>query len=383
MMNKQKLFNSWGAAIATGLLLSSCSTLPGSGPSRHKMAKVQDEPADDREYAVIQLSVDVVQQLGDRRPVSLNESFSTTLNGKPESVLGIGDQLVINIWETSGDGLFSTFEKKQSRIDSVIDESGAIFIPYVGQVQVAGKTIEEVRSTIEEGLQGKAVEPQVQVALKANVSNNLVVVGDVNQPGRYPLPIGGVRLLDAVAAAGGSRAPIYEAEAKIVRGEISDTIRLDEVLGQKNNNVWMMPGDTVQLMHKPRTFTAFGAVSSKSRHAFETETLSLAEALAQAGGLNDGQADAGGVFLFRFEDPDVLRAAGREVPDVLFHGRAAAIYRLDFKEPEAFFLSRSFAMQDKDIIYVANAFAAEYYKFIRIYVQPLLDISRTSTLFVQ
>jgi hypothetical protein len=40
-------------------------------------------------------------------------------------------------------------------------------------------------------------------------------------------------------------------------------------------------------------------------------------------------------------------------------------------------------MQDKDIIYVANAFAAEYYKFIRIYVQPLLDISRTSTLFVQ
>jgi polysaccharide export outer membrane protein len=313
----------------------------------------------------------------------LNENFSTTLNGKPESVLGIGDQLVINIWETSGDGLFSTFEKKQSRIDSVIDESGAIFIPYVGQVQVAGKNIEEVRSTIEKGLQGKAVEPQVQVALKSNVSNNLVVVGDVNKPGRYPLPIGGVRLLDAVAAAGGSRSPIYEAEAKIVRGDISDTIRLDEVLGQKNNNVWMMPGDTVQLMHKPRTFTAFGAVTAKSRHAFETETLSMAEALAQAGGLNDGQADAGGVFLFRFEDPEVLRAAGREVPDVLFQGRAAAIYRLDFKEPEAFFLSRSFAMQDKDIIYVANAFAAEYYKFIRIYVQPLLDISRTGTLFVQ
>ncbi|MDF7802078.1 polysaccharide export protein [Pontiellaceae bacterium B1224] len=383
MMNIRNLFNSLGTATAVGIFLCSCSTLPTSGPTRRQMEKVQDEPADDREYAVIQMNVDVIQQLGDHRPIQLNEHFSTTLHGKPESVLGIGDQLVINIWESSGDGLFSTFEKKQSHIDSIIDESGAIFIPYVGQIQVAGKNIEEVRSSIQKGLQGKAIEPQVQVALKTNVSNNLVVVGDVNQPGRYPLPIGGVRLLDAVAAAGGSRAPLYEAEAKIVRGEISDTIRLDEVLGRKNNNVWMMPGDTVQLMHKPRTFSAFGAVTTKSRHAFESETLSMAEALAQSGGLNDGMADAGGVFLFRFEDPEVLRAAGREVPGVLFQGRAATIYRLDFKQPEAFFLSRSFAMQDKDIIYVANAFAAEYYKFIRIYVQPLLDISRTGTLFVQ
>ncbi|MDF7826610.1 polysaccharide export protein [Pontiellaceae bacterium B12227] len=371
-----------GAGAVFAVLLCSCSTLPGSGPSKRQMAKDQDEPADEREYSVVKMDVEVVQHLGDLRPVLLNETFSTTINGKPESVLGIGDQLVINIWETSGDGLFSTFEKKQSRIDSIIDESGSIFIPYVGKVDVAGKSIETVRAAIEDGLKGKAVEPQVQVALKTNVSNNLVVVGDVNQPGRYPLPIGGVRLLDAIARAGGSRAPIYEAEAKIVRGETSDTIRLDEILGRKNNNVWMMPGDTVQLMHKPRSFTAFGAVTTKSRHLFKTETLTMAEALAQSGGLSDGLADAGGVFLFRFEDPEVLSEAGVEVPDTLFYGRAATIYRLDFNEPEAFFLARSFAMQDKDIIYVANAFAAEYYKFIRIYVQPLLDISRTSTVFI-
>lgn len=382
-MNLEKLIKKIGITAIFTLLICSCSTLPGSGPSKRDMAKDQDESADDREYSVVKMNVEVVQHLGDRRPVLLNETFSTTINGKPESVLGIGDQLVINIWETSGDGLFSTFEKKQSRIDSIIDESGSIYIPYVGKVDVAGKNIENVRAKIEAGLKGKAVEPQVQVALKTNVSNNLVVVGDVNQAGRYPLPIGGVRLLDAIARAGGSRAPIYEAEAKIVRGEITDTIRLDEVLGRKNNNVWMMPGDTVQLMHKPRSFTAFGAVSKQSRHSFPTETVTMAEALAQAGGLNDGRADAGGVFLFRFEDPEVLKEAGIETPETLFHGRAAAIYRLDFNEPEAFFLARSFAMQDKDIIYVANAFASEYYKFIRIYVQPLLDISRTSTVFIE
>lgn len=373
----------WLSMMLGLLLLAGCGTLPGSGPSRNDISKDQDEAPGKHEYSVVGLDADVVQKLGGRRPVKLNESFSTTINGKPETVLGIGDQLVINIWETSSDGLFSTFERKQSSIDSIIDESGMIFIPYVGHLTVAGKSIEQVRAAIETGLKGKAVEPQVQVALKNNVSNNLVVVGDVNKPGRYPLPIGGLRLLDVIAAAGGAQSPIYEAEATIVRDEVSDTIRLDEIIGRTSNNVWMQPHDTVQIMHRPRSFTAFGAVSSKNRHQFATETLSLAEALAQCGGLHDGVADSGGVFLFRFEHPDVLEQSGVEMPDTLYHGQAATIYRLDFEQPESFFLARSFAMQDQDIIYVANAFAAEYYKFIRIYVQPLLDISRTSTVFIE
>ena len=34
-------------------------------------------------------------------------------------------------------------------------------------------------------------------------------------------------------------------------------------------------------------------------------------------------------------------------------------------------------MQDKDVIYVANAAAAEFYKFINIFVNPVLNIGRT------
>ena len=380
MGSRMKMMNqnlSSVALISCALWLAGCSTLPGSGPSRKDISKDENEDPGKREYSVVKMDVGVVQKLGGRRAVKLNKQFSTTINGKPESVLGIGDQLAINIWETSGDGLFSTFEKKQTRIDAMVDEDGLIFIPYVGQVAVAGKSIEDVRSAIEAGLQGKAVEPQVQVALKTNVSNNLVVVGDVNSPGRYPLPVGGVRLLDVIARAGGSRSPIYESEAMIVRGEIYDTIRLDEILGLQGNNVWMQPSDTVQIMHKPRTFTAFGAVDTKDRHPFKTETLSLAEALAQAGGLNDRLADAAGVFLFRFEAPDLLKEAGVTLADTRFDGKVATVYRFDFEEPEAFFLARSFAIQDEDVIYVATAFAAEYFKFIVTYVNPVLNVART------
>jgi polysaccharide export outer membrane protein len=61
-------------------------------------------------------------------------------------------------------------------------------------------------------------------------------------------------------------------------------------------------------------------------------------------------------------------------------GEAATIYRLDLTEPEAFFLARSFMMQDKDLIYVANAPAAEFRKFVANIVAPFLGVARVNTI---
>jgi polysaccharide export outer membrane protein len=54
------------------------------------------------------------------------------------------------------------------------------------------------------------------------------------------------------------------------------------------------------------------------------------------------------------------------------------IYRLDFNKPESFFLSQSFQMRDKDVIYVANHPAAELSKFLTLIVSPLLGAARTA-----
>ncbi|MBT8050106.1 MAG: polysaccharide export protein [Gammaproteobacteria bacterium] len=358
-------------------LMAGCALLPENGPSEGTIQRAGKKTGADRQFAMVQLDTTAVRELGARRIPLYNEQFSQTMSGKEGLLLGVGDQLAIGIWEASSDGLFSTVERKQNTIHAVIDQNGEIYIPYVGQIKVVGKSLEEVRATIEQGLQGKAVEPQVQVALQVNISNNVIVVGDIVKPGRYPVSVGGLRLLELVALAGGAKPPVYETEATIVRGDTRDTIRLDDILRKSENNVWLKPGDAVQIMHQPRSFTAFGAVTSQNRHTFKSEGISLAEALAEAGGLREALADAGGVFLFRFESPALLEQAGFEQPDVLVEGAAATVYRLDFDDPQAFFLAPSFAMQDKDMIFVSTAPAAEYFKFIQIFVNPLLNIGRT------
>lgn len=371
-------------ALGVMAFLTGCGSLPGQGPLSMNVALTDmTAPLVGREYTVIPLDSEASRRLGAQLDATLSDTFSSTINGNTGMVLGVGDRLIINIWEAAADGLFSTTEEKQIQIQAEVDENGQIYIPYVGLLHVSGKSIEQVRKTIESGLRGKAVEPQVQVALSNNISNNIVVVGDVSQPGQYPVPLGGLRLMEAIARAGGATEPAFKTEITIVRGNVTGTVRLDEVLRRQNNNVWLQSRDTVQVLAKPRTFTAFGAVTKQNHLEFKTEEVSLAEALAQSGGLSDYRADAGGVFLFRFEQPSRLRDAGFPVPEQLIDGKAATIYSLDLHQPQAFLNARSFMMKDKDIVYVANAPLAEFRKFVSIVIAPFTTLERSVSDFTE
>ncbi len=370
-------------------LATGCATtqLPSSGPSR---SEIKSSPSvTQSQLQFIKIDQSNVAQVGPRRVKTINTDFRTAFSGKNALLLGVGDRLLISIWEASGDGLFSTTEKKQTDIEATIDEKGKIFIPYVGLLDVAKKDIEAVRIEISRGLKGKALEPQVQVKLLDNVSNTVVAIGEVNSPGMYPIAVGGLRLLDILAKAGGSKSKAFESEISIVRDNKKAVIRLDEILANSDNDIWMKPGDTLQAVNSPRIFTALGAVRGQKKYNFETPTVTLSEGLAQAGGLIDEVSDSAGVFLFRYETVEFLRsiepadlsrsakkkwASYSEMSPNL---RVPVIYQLDLSETESLFWATSFQLKDKDLIYVSTAPAREYNKFINTFVKPLLDVGRT------
>ena len=87
---------------------------------------------------------------------------------------------------------------------------GAITVPYAGRVKVAGKTPRQVEQEIVLALTGKAIEPQALVTVTKNIANTVTVVGEVTGGARVPLSARGDRVLDAVATAGGTKAPAYD-----------------------------------------------------------------------------------------------------------------------------------------------------------------------------
>jgi polysaccharide export outer membrane protein len=102
-------------------------------------------------------------------------------------------------------------------IEDVIDESGAINLPYLGRVQAAGKT----GSVLEQEIQRLYLQKEIYKRVTVNVlipSQSYYVRGEVRQPGRYPL-ISGVTILQAIAAAGGYTEFASPRKIKIIRGD--------------------------------------------------------------------------------------------------------------------------------------------------------------------
>jgi polysaccharide export outer membrane protein len=94
--------------------------------------------------------------------------------------------------------------------------------------------------------------------------------------------------------------------------------------------------------------------------------MTLVEALAKAGGLQDQRSDPAGVFLFRYEPPEIVNTLGRPQLRTGPAGTSPIVYRLDLRNAKSYFLAQRFPIEDKDIIYVANADLNELQKFFTL-----------------
>ena len=106
-------------------------------------------------------------------------------------LLHAGDIVSINVFQ----------EPDLSLEDVVIDGSGNLYLPLVGQVHAGGLTQAEVSQQIERAYSnGYLRTPKVAVVVKQSLSNTVSVEGEVEQPGVYPIQSGGT-LLTAMALA--------------------------------------------------------------------------------------------------------------------------------------------------------------------------------------
>lgn len=320
------------------------------------------------------------------------QPFSELLSGSrlTGQTLGAGDTLEVSIWEAPPATLFGSAAVVDPRQPSaarsttlpeqMIDRSGYISVPFAGRVLAAGQTIQALEAEISSRLRGKANQPEVIVRVARNASSTVTVVGEVNTSLRVPLTAAGERVLDALAAAGGVRQPVSKVTLQLTRGGAFHAMPLDMIIRDPAQNVPLMPGDVVTALHQPYSFTALGATGKNEEINFEAQGITLAQALARAGGLQDSRSDARGVFIFRLESPNALDWPGgapRTTPD----GQVPVIYRLDLSSPEGFLTMQNFPIRNKDVLYVSNAPAAELQKFLNLVFSVIYPISATRQLF--
>jgi polysaccharide export outer membrane protein len=349
------------------IVLADCGSLPQSGPST---ATVRDQYlGKGADVGIIEIDRATIDALT-LRPVDMLTQHFEDRRPPAELRVGVGDTLEVTIYEAAAGGLFAVADSTNARSGTVrgtqlppqvVDQTGMITVPYCGQLKASGKTPIEIAASITGKLRGKAIEPQVIVSIAQNQSNLVTIAGEVGEGKRFPLRLNGDRILDALALAGGPRRRSYETFVRLTRGDQSGSMLLQSIVANSHENIYLRPGDDIFVYGQPATFTVFGATGRNGQIPFDADKLTMAEALAKSGGLLDHRADAKGVYIFRYEDPEIYSrirnssgATGLN-PPATKGGRVPTVFHADLETADAYMLAADFPMRDKDLIFVSNA----------------------------
>jgi polysaccharide export outer membrane protein len=187
--------------------------------------------------------------------------------------LGVGDAVRVTV-----------FQQPDLTTEARVDEKGAITLPLVGQVKVAGLTATAAGGQIAEALKrGKFLNnPQVNVALTTVRSRQVSVLGMVARPGRYALDETSSQLADVIAAAGGVL-PTGSETVLITRGGKEQKV---ELLGK---GMQLQGGETVYVERAP-VFYIYGEVTRAGAYRVE-QNMSVMQAIAAGGGITPRGSD--------------------------------------------------------------------------------------------
>jgi polysaccharide export outer membrane protein len=378
-------------AIALAALLPACSLLPGTGPTSDAVdgnptAGVRSTTS--LPYALVDVTADTIGFLSQPNLITFKGEFPDK-RSKPNQVIGVGDVLDISIFEAAPGGLFTPGQAAGARPGNfvalpaqAVDQKGSIYVPYAGEIPAAARTIPEIQQAIVARLRNRAIEPQVVVSLNTQHSSVVSVLGDVNTPGVLPLNSVGERLLAMMARAGGPKFEAVESYVTLQRDGKRVKVLLSRVVHDPNENIFIRPNDVIFVTHEAPSFTALGALNQNvfgfnTEISFDVETLTLAQAMGKAGGLNDNQSDPHEIYVYRYEQRHFLEKLGVDTARFVTDG-IPTIYRLNLRDPSGLLLAAGFQMRTKDIMYVANAKVVDYYKLLLLINNTATAVSNTA-----
>ena len=346
--------------------VSGCALMPASVPASWDVWAGQHDPKN-LPYAFVRVTPKVANILAKAVPRLVSEFQDRS---RPRDIrFGIGDIVSVTVFEASSGGLFIPAEAgiRPGNFVNIpvqaVDVNGNISIPYGGAIRARGRTQVELQQAIVDALKDRAIEPQAIVSITDQRTSLITVLGDVGRASRIPAQLTPERMLDVITRAGGTSAPGPDAWVMLERDGRRALSPFGALVYEPANNIFVHPNDIIYVYREPQTFLTFGALGNQQQIPFGTWRITLAEAVAKAGGLNDGTADPASVFLYRGETREVAEAMGIDCSK--FQGPIIpVIYNINFRNPGSYFLATTFEMRNKDVIQVSNSVSTEATKFV-------------------
>ena len=312
-----------------------------------------------------ELIIEQLKAAAPQRPTATNGNLTANagkpanaVQATPDYKIGPGDILSIIVWDhpelTTPAGQY----RSADQAGTVVTEDGTIYYPYVGTLQVAGKTTRQVRDLLASRLSKFIEKVQLDVRMTAFRSKRVYVVGEVIKPGLQEVTDIPMTVLEAVNRAGGFGPEADHSRVLLTRKGTTYRVDIQAMYeaGATEQNALLEPGDILNV--QDRSFNkifVLGEVAKPGSLIMTKRRSTLAEALSDAGYIAQDRSNPKWIYVMRGES---------DVPE-LFH--------LDGSSPDSMLLADRFTLKPRDIVYVD---AADVVRWNRV-VSNILPTAQT------
>ena len=344
------MIRSLSLAVLAGLALQGCMFAPGQYLDTSEIG-TEGSPESSR-VELIPITPKLIAQ---NAATYVSSSVPAELLAfKPQAYrIGANDVLYITVWDhpelTAPSGA-------QQQIDAngrLVRPDGTIFYPYIGKLDAAGKTIEELRATIAQRLAQYVDSPQVDLSVLRFASQKAILAGAVVKAGPMPITTSPISVVEAIGAAGIEPLNADLSSLILTRDGREYTLDLDSLNGQgaQLNNVFLKDGDQLYLPYNDRKkIYVMGEVLAPQAVKFKTKRMNLADVVGSVGGLNQTTSNGNALYVIR----------GAENIET----ESAKVFQLDAQSPTAFAIASHFELKPQDIVYVGPAQVTRWNRLI-------------------
>lgn len=326
------------------LAIAACS-LPRGAAIQSEITRNQD--AEDAAFAVEPITRDSIDILR-AWPVTGwagHYHWFRDGSGPKSNIIRTGDLIDLVIWDNQANSLLTSEQEKSVTMKGLsVSPSGTIFVPYIDEVTVRGKTPEAARAYIAGQLENVVPSAQVQLSLTSGPDNSVDAVRGFSSPGNYPLPNRNYTLLSLISAAGGIDSSLENPLLRVIRAGKTYEIRTDRLFEKASANVVLRGGDKIIVEEDERYFVALGATGSETIVAFNQERITAIEALALLGGLSDTRANPQGVLILREYSGKQTRL-DRSGP-----AKEQVVFTIDLTTADGLFAANKFQINPRDLV---------------------------------
>lgn len=350
--------------VGTALLLTAC-TSPGMKLNKRPTSPETTTKVDGLSVTLRPLGAQVLKGQGAAapEPAALGELLVDKL---PSYRVGPQDVLLITVWDHPE----ITLPLGQFRTDAgsgmLVDESGSLFFPYVGNLRVGGMTVSQVREELTKQLAKVLQKPQVDVKVIAYRSQKIYVGGEVRNPAVYTVTDVPFTLTEAINRAGGFLPTADDSRIQLTRGNKTWRLNFQALLasGNRIGQILLKDGDSLQIPNnQEEPVYLMGELVRPGTFPLLHGNLSLAQAISQAGGIIGASADARSIYVIR-------QGGGANAVDV-FH--------LDARNPATMVLADRFALNPRDIVYVDAGTLVRWNRVVSLLVPTLSAVTGTAS----